>query len=259
MDIEFLEVPFIEIRTQLIESLQSYSSPVDSYYEDHVIESKHYRIHCDRQAVGYASIFEDSMLTQFALAPSKKALGAEVFQFLIQQKALKEAYLSTADAFFLCCALDQQQSVSVQDWVFQAAQEIPQTIPGFSLTQARTDDHDLIRQKDEGFFQNLPGNLQKGEIVVGRMNGQVVSFGILEKSKLLAEQASLGIFVVKEQRGKHYGSETIRGLIHVCRMKQIMPVAGCFARNEYSRNALLRAGMFSSARLLKVKFSPEIR
>jgi RimJ/RimL family protein N-acetyltransferase len=72
---------------------------------------------------------------------------------------------------------------------------------------------------------------------------------------LLPDLASLGMFVVKEQRGKHYGSNMIRALIEFCLTKNITPVAGCFAKNEFSRNALSRAGMVSHARLLKVGFT----
>ena len=87
------------------------------------------------------------------------------------------------------------------------------------------------------------------------MDGQVVSFGIIEKSKLFEGQASLGMFVIREQRGRHYGSYTIRELMRLCRSQQIVPNAGCFARNEFSRNALSHAGMISNTRLLKVKFT----
>jgi hypothetical protein len=255
MKIEFNEVPFVELRSAVIRNLQSYPSPIDSYYEDHVMESKHYQIDCDEQPAGYASIHSDSLLTQFVLDDALKPHANEIFSFLLQQRSVREAYVSTSDGFFLSCSLDQLQSVLVQDWVFHAPQELAQTDSGFSLTKASIEDQELIRRTDEGFFQNLPENLQRGEIFLGKMDDQLVSYGIIEKSKLLIDQASLGMFVIKECRGKHYGSNTIRALIGVCRSQRIIPVAGCFARNEFSRNALSRAGMFSDTRLLKIKFS----
>ena len=190
----------------------------------------------------------------FSLDEAYKSHAGEIFQSLLQQLTPQEAYVSTSDPFFLSCSFDHQKSILVQDWVFQAPTQFSPTAAGFSLTPASLDDQELIRQKDEGFFQNLNDNLQRGEIFLGKMDGQVVSFGIIEKSKLLSDQASLGMFVIREQRGRHFGSCTIRELIRVCQSQRIIPVAGCFARNEFSRNALSHAGMVSDTRLLKVKF-----
>lgn len=255
MKIEFQEVPFEEIRAALIENIRGYSSPVDSYYEDHVMESVHYRVRCAGQTAGFASIFLDSMLTQFSLEEQYKPHSVDFFRSLLEQFPLREAYVSTSDPFFLACALDHQKSVLVQDWVFQVSAHLAPTVAGFSLTPASLEDQEMIRQHDEGFFQNLGENLQNGQIYLGKMENQLVSFGIIEKSKLLSDQASLGMFVIRDQRGRHFGAWTIRELMRLCQSQRIVPVAGCFAANEFSRNALIRAGMVSNARLLKVKFA----
>ena len=115
MEIEFQEVTFDEIRPALIENIKGYPSPVDSYYENHVMESMHYRILCSGHKAGFASVFSESMLSQFCLDDAFKPHAAEFFQVLLQQLSPQEAYVSTCDPFFLSCALDHQKSVLVQD------------------------------------------------------------------------------------------------------------------------------------------------
>jgi len=61
------------------------------------------------------------------------------------------------------------------------------------------------------------------------------------------------MFVLKKERGKGYGALTLINLIKQCKHVNIRPIAGCFAKNKYSVNALKKAGMISMSRLFKIK------
>jgi hypothetical protein len=254
MLVEMLEKPYGQIKKDIQFNIASYSEPIDTYYEDHIIESRHYEILLDNEKCGYCSVFENAILTQFSLNDRFKTIAQEIFQEVLTQRNIKEAYLSTSDKLLLILALDRLKDVEVQDYIFQVVGE-KDCKKGFCLKRAEEKDIPGIKKTDEGFFKNLEKNVENEELFVGMDGKRVVSYGIIEKSKIFKDLASIGMFVLKNERGNGYGAFTIINLIKHCKNSNIRPIAGCFAKNKYSVNALKKAGMISMNRLLKVKVS----
>jgi hypothetical protein len=252
MQVKIIEIPFEQVRPDLLANVASYSEPIDSYYEDHIIESKHYDIFLGKEKCGFASVFENEMLTQFALHKAHQDKAQEIFQETLRISKVKEIYLSTSDVFLLSLALEHQKEVIVQDAIFQAGVE-KECRAGFVLNKAEEKDLSSIQKTDEGFFPNLEENVKKGELFIGWDGSKTVSYGIIEKSKLFKDLASIGMFVLVPERGKGYGAETLTGLISQCKNDNVRPIAGCFVKNQYSVNALKKAGMISRNRLLRIK------
>lgn len=252
MRIEIVEKSFEEMKQDIQDNLASYSEPIDSYYEDHVIESKHFEILLDNEKCGYYSVFEDQLLTQFSLDEKHGALAQEIFREVLEKSGVKEIYLSTSDKLLLLLALDEQKGVIVQDYVFQVG-SIMDCKVGFTLRIAAEEDIPGIRANDGGFFQNLENNIKNGELFIGMDGDRIVSYGIIEASKIFEDLASIGMFVLAAERGNGYGAFTLSKLIGQCRGNGIRPIAGCFVKNQYSVHALKNAGMVSKNRLLKIK------
>jgi hypothetical protein len=252
MGIVALEKSFDETKLEILANLASYSEPIDTYYEDHVIESKHFVITRDNEKCGYFSVFDHVLLTQFALAEKVMPLAQEIFQEVLALSKAKEIYCSTSDRLLLLMALDSQKEVVVQDYIFQPGDPQPGK-KGFGLTKAVETDITGIKNTDDGFFKNLENNIKNDELFIGRYSGDVVSYGIIEKSRLTNDLASIGMFVLENKRGNGYGALTLIDLIKLCQMTGIRPIAGCFVKNQYSVNALKKAGMVSLNRLLKIR------
>ncbi len=252
MEIEFRKASFNEIRGEIVENLKSYAYPVDSYYEDHVIESDHYGIYINKEKVGYASIFGQTMLTQFSLQDSVYPQADLIFKDLVKSQGFSEIYVSTSDQLLLLMALDHFAQIEVQDLVFTVG--MPMICPvSFKLEKAQEKDIPLISAKHEGFFPAIDEKIARQELFIGYMGDQVVSFGIIEASKLFPNLSSLGMFVISDVRGQGYGAMTISKLMERCKQNAIEPIAGCFAKNQSSSKALLKAGMIPKSRLLKVQ------
>jgi RimJ/RimL family protein N-acetyltransferase len=152
----------------------------------------------------------------------------------------------------LISALEHQKKIEVQDWIFHfcnGAKEDNKT----KVRKAEVDDFSKIREYDEGFFQNLERNITNGELFISENEGSIQAFGIIEKSKIWSNVASLGMFVPNDKRGNGYGSEMIKSLALICEGMSIISIAGCFSKNAKSISALKRAGMISTNRLLKVE------
>lgn len=251
MGLSLEEKSLEDIKPRIIENVLSYASPIDSYYEDHVLGSKHFAMRSDGAERGYLSVFEGRMITQYRVDEPYLPSSEGLFDELLSLKLFSEAYVSTADEMLLPVALDHAKAIDVQDFVFQAGAPGGGD-PRFRLRRALVADKACIEERHEGFFQDLDAKLAKGELYVGTYDDVIVSFGIIERSRLYAATASVGIFVIAKARGRNHGSMTARGLAELCRSDGIMPIAGCFSRNTYSRNALLKAGMYSVTRLLRI-------
>jgi len=251
MEIELPETNYENIKHLIIYNIKSYPTPIDSYYEDHVIESKHYYICIKDKIYGYLSIFDGKLLTQYYIDDKFLALTNTIFEMILKKNMFSEIYVSTSDKKMLTMALDYYKSIDVQDYVFQVG-KIEKVEPEFQLRKAIEPDQEIIKKSHESFFQRLELNIKNEEIYIGSYNDKIVSFGIIEKSKIYEKAASIGIFVIKPERGNNYGSMTIGKLVAHCARNGITPIAGCFSKNTYSRNAAFKAGMYSNTRLLRI-------
>ena len=92
----------------------SLSSPIDSYLESHIVKSKFYLVRANDQTLGYFSIFQDELLTQFYLHKQFKYLSQEIFFRVKKMQSIQTAYVPTCDEFFLSNALDDYKSVNKQ-------------------------------------------------------------------------------------------------------------------------------------------------
>ena len=252
MIIETIEKTYEQMKQEIWANLAAYAEPIDSYYEDHVIESTHFEILLDNKKCGYYSVFEEKLLTQFSLDQKLYALAQEIFREVLEKSGVKEIYLSTSDKLLLLSALDEQKGVVVQDYVFQVG-SVMDCKAGFVLKKAAEEDIPGIKANDGGFFQNLESNIKNGELFIGMDGDRIVSYGIIEASKIFEDLASIGMFVLAAERGNGYGAFTLSKLIEQCRGNGIRPIAGCFVKNQYSVHAIKNAGMVSKNRLLKIK------
>jgi hypothetical protein len=97
MEISLDEVAYETNKLNIVRNLESYGEYIDSYYEDHIIESKHYRIVVDDADYGYVSLFEDEMITQFSVHDEFVNNANIVFDKIIDIKSPKNIYVSTCD------------------------------------------------------------------------------------------------------------------------------------------------------------------
>jgi Acetyltransferase (GNAT) domain len=91
MDVQFVQVELSGIREAVAQHLESLPRPIDSFLEDHILASAHYRIRVDDAAAGFASIHHASLITQFCLTEPYKRYGQSVFQRLRKLETVSAA------------------------------------------------------------------------------------------------------------------------------------------------------------------------
>ncbi len=252
----FAPVTFPEIREATREHLRALPSAIDSFLEDHILASNHYRIVVAGETAGFASIHEERLITQFALAEPRKQHGQDLYRELRQMEQVRSAFVPTCDEFFLAHALDDYRQLAKQAFLFATPPGVGEAgaTNRFSMRPAAINDAELVQQESGNFFEHSERHLAAGELFVTLRGEEPVGFGILVKSTLYEDVASIGMYTVERFRHAGVGTATIAMLIEECRRRSLRPVAGCWYYNHRSRRTLQRAGMYSSTRLLKIDY-----
>jgi GNAT superfamily N-acetyltransferase len=256
VDVRFERVDLPEISPTVRQHLESLPRPIDSFLEDHIFESTHYRIRIGDAPAGFASIHRGSLITQFCLAEPYKRRGQAVFQRLRRCESVGAAFVPTCDEFFLAHALDDYRQLQKQAYFFAVggAPLDATLIEGSALRPAGPEDAGFIREHSGGFFKNLESQIEAGEVFLTDRGGASVGFGIMVKSRFYPDVVSIGMYTMEPHRNAGVGTATIALLIDECARRGLRPVAGCWYYNHASKRTLERAGMVTQTRLLKIEY-----
>jgi RimJ/RimL family protein N-acetyltransferase len=256
MSTRFEAVEFSDIIDKVRAQVTTFSSPIDSFLEGHIVASNHYRVTIDGQYAGFASIHGESLITQFALTGAYRARGQVVFAQLRHMENVQSAFVPTSDEFFLAHALDDYRQLAKQACFFRSTATDRPPIPANhgTLQLATAGDASLVREFTGEFFGDIERLIEQHALFVIQRNNDVVGFGVIETSVLYEDIASIGMFTAELHRHRGVGTTTIGLLIEECARRGVQPIAGCWYYNHASKRTLERAGMFSPTRLLKIDY-----
>lgn len=251
----FQPVDFAEIAEDVRRHLAALPSLIDSFLEDHILASAHYRIIVDGDAAGFASIHAGRLITQFTLYEPYRHLGQQIFAQVRRLEDVGSAFVPTCDELYLAHALDDYRQLAKQAYFFAAgnSRSAPAAVR-FSLRLAAPEDTDLVRAESRDFFNPIERYIERQELFTTLRDGEPVGFGLRVKSALYEDVASIGMYTMERFRRQGVGTATIALLIEECRRDGLRPVAGCWYYNHRSKQTLERAGMYAPTRLLKIDF-----
>lgn len=255
MNGRFLPVEYSQIEEAVRAHYASLPSPTDSFLEEHILTSSHYRIEIAGQEAGIASIHAGKLITQFALHEAFRDRGQEVFTHVRRLEQVQSAFVPTCDEFFLSHALDDYRQLAKQAYFFAVSSTSPPARQGeYALRLATPGDADLVTREAGGFFTDIAGHIARQELFLTLYREHLVGFGLLLKSALYDHVASIGMYTIERYRRTGVGTATISLLIQECHSRRLRPVAGCWYYNHRSKQTLERAGMYSQTRLLKIDY-----
>ena len=255
MNAHLARVPFAEIEEATRRHLVSLPSPIDSFLEDHILASTHYRIVVGSEPAGFTSVHKERLITQFALDEPYRDRGQAIYRQVRRSEQVQAAFVPTCDEFFLSHALDDFRQLAKQAYFFTALREVPGSMSSeYSMRPAEFGDVDLVHREAGDFFEQPERHITAGELFVTLRGEEPVGFGLLIKSVLYEDVASIGMYTIERFRQEGVGTATIILLMDECRRRSLRPVAGCWYYNHRSKQTLERAGMFSATRLLKIDY-----
>ena len=235
--------------------LDSLSSPIDSFLEDHILESQFHRILDEGQEIGSFAIHNGALLTQFHVVGGARRYGQDIFSEILTQFRPEAALVPTCDEFFLSHALDKHSELKRQALFFVDGGEqvgSPSVRPKVEYRLAEPPDLPEIKAISGTFLDDPDHGISRQEVHVGHLHGEMVAVGLIIQSRLWPNQASIGMFTRKTHRRQGIGTQTIFYLKQVCRNAGIVPLAGCGYDNRSSQLTLQAAGMITMTRLLRL-------
>jgi GNAT superfamily N-acetyltransferase len=236
--------------------LASLSSPIDSYLEDHILSSQFYKIVITGQEIGSFAIHPNTLLTHFNLTGPARRFGQQAFAQVLQQHSIKSAYVPTCDEFFLSHALDAYAELKKQAYFFaEGDAKLEPLAPELSYRLAALSDAAAMRAISGDFLDKHEARIQNGELYVGLLNDELIAIGVIERSTLLKQHASIGMFTHQAHRQQGIGAQTIRYMRSVCHAEGLAPIAGCWYYNHASKKTLEAAGMVTQTRLLRIEYA----
>lgn len=155
MNLIIKPVEFNEVSMQIKQHLNVLPSAIDSFLEDHILESSHYQIFLSGKEVGFTSIHKSSLITQFSLLPHFKQHGQAIFAQVRNLEEVQAAFVPTCDEFFLSHTLDNYRQLTKQAYFFAAPSDLPEHQSSYVLRQAVEDDIELIREGSRDFFGDI--------------------------------------------------------------------------------------------------------
>lgn len=256
MDVQFAPVAFSDIREAVQHHLVALSSRIDSFLEDHILASRHYRVMVAGEIAGFTSIHQESVITQYALTERYKHYGQTVFQRLRKLEQVQSAFVTTCDEFFLAHALDDYRQLAKQAYFFSVGRQTqaPSPAGAFALRQAEPGDSAFIEQHSGTFFTPLERFIEAQELFLVESRDECVGFGLLDQSALYGDVASIGMYTIERFRTRGIATTTITLLIEECKRRGLQAIAGCWYYNHASKKTLEKAGMFTQTRLLKIDY-----
>lgn len=242
------------------EYIKSLATPIDGFWENVVIgNSECYEIIHDESTVGHFFRDKDKTLVQFYVSKDYFIYASEIFEYLIKNKIVEDAAVSTKETEYLALCLDYQKSLEVDTYLFVDNKKTMYELKGFtniSFGLAIQSDIDIIKNKCdvafEGYYEDLIENEQLFVLYNGVSFLGIGEFRIIKSNN---QYGDIGVVVAEEYRRKGVATYIISKLKEHCYNKNLKPIACCDVKNIGSKKTLEKAGFITNHRIILVKFN----
>jgi len=256
MGFNFKESKQSDVEHLISEYVNKLSSPIDSFLEDHIIQSIFYSICDSSEVIGYYAIHHNQCLTQFYLDLPYYHVSQKIFNQVLEDHSVQSIMVPTCDELFLSLVLDHDYKIEKQAYFFQDNKmEIPKEklYKNGEFKVAVQSDAKKIKEVCQDFIDELEKRIENKQIFTLMDGNILLGIGIAERSQLLKGYASIGMFTNELYRNKGIGRTMIHHLKEWCYDNHLNPICGCWYYNVHSKQTLESAGMVSKTRLLNVK------
>ncbi len=253
-----------DIESEVAGHIEGNRITVDSFWEDHILSSQHYKITLESGSfVGFFAIHDKKMLTLFHIEPIYGHLSQLLFERIKRYEQVTHAFIPTGDEQFLSLALDNYVRLEKQAYFSiytQRAIKSSRLMPVI-LKEIKTE-QDTKRLDIAGdFFDEetskriIAGSAYlKVYAVEAPDSGVLIGFGVVEYGRVDSGIASIGMYVCEQFRQQGYGGTILETLKKRVEEKGLVAHSGCWYYNHNSLKSMERAGAYSKTRLLKIFF-----
>jgi len=258
---KFVKTTFEALKPMIAENIMGNRVTVDSFWEQHIIDSNHYAIQEGAETVGYFCIHNAKTITGFYLNDSHTQHGKALFEQIKRYEQVTNAMVATGDEIFLSHCVDNYARLEKQAFFSIYRDQAPDDFQRVPLNFRRVstkDDLELLklagdffaeepldRLFDEGFHYRIYAVYDQEELV---------GFGVVETGRVLQGIASVGMYVMEDKRLRGYGKNILRQLCEMMTEEGFNCRSGCWYYNHNSLKSMEAAGAYSKTRLLRFYF-----
>ena len=234
---------------------------IDSFLEDHIVKSRHYKILSEEQIIGYFFIYDSCKLMGFYMDEYHSQYSQEVFNKVKKYEQVTHAMVATSDEYFLSHCLDNYASITKQAYFsiytdkayekghfhqldfYPVLSEEDIELLNFS--------GDFICQDDRNKIKN---QVEYYKLFIMKQEEENIGVGVVEYGRVDTSIASVGMFVAPEFRQKGYGRSILKALQMKVESEGYIARSGCWYYNHNSKKSMESAGAYSKTRLLNIQF-----
>lgn len=256
----FLPCDWEEI-SRLVEAyIKSNRIVIDSFWENHVLASNHYKMMCGDKIAGFFAIDEEETLVLFHVFAPHAGRSEELFAAVKKYEKVTNAMVATGDEFFLSHCIDSFMRIEKLSYFGTYTDEkIPQERQRpVSLRLAGRDEDFRIREIDDDYFAGAVEKKKNGldylDIYVIECEGETIGLGLIEYGRVLKEIASLSLYTYEPYRRKGTAISSLQHLKDIVHGKGCRAVSGCWHYHHASKKCMANAGAYAKTRLLRFYF-----
>ena len=179
---------FEDIKTLVADYYINNRILVDSFWENHVRDSNHYKITIQNEIIGYFSINSGTILVLFNVMEKYRSISQELFTIIKKFESIKEALIPTGDEYFISHAIDNYVKIEKQAYFSIYTDKSPNKVIPIELKLANIEKdmetlnlcHDFLKSE----IENINNSIDE-EIYIAIHENNVIGFGIIEYQKII--------------------------------------------------------------------------
>lgn len=259
-EIRFSPCEWNDIQQKVSDYLIQNRIVVDSFWEEHVLESNHYKMTYSDEIVGYFAIHKGSTITLFHVFCQYANQAQELFARVKKYESVTNAMVATGDEFFLSHCIDNFARIEKQAYfsIYTDKEIIRERQVELQLRLADIDKDEQILKLSGDFLDGEIENIRKGrdtlKIYIAESKDKVVGFGVIEYGRVIKDIASIGMYVCEEFRCQGIAANILQKLKHIVQNNGCRAFSGCWYYNHNSKKSMESAGAYSKTRLIRFYF-----
>jgi ribosomal protein S18 acetylase RimI-like enzyme len=253
------------IEQMRIDYFDNLIAPMDDMYELGIIPAcDFYMISEENYCCGYFCINDNDEMMQFYITDTKKEDTQRIFDYVISNQSINTAIPCTNDPIFysLCQGKSQSKEEVYCMFISDEASIIGEPTLNIIIdTEVKIEDIEIIFSyfrtiglEGEWFNDYLNQRIKFGELILFKIDGDIIGSSEIRTSIRSKDYANLGIAVSPDYRRRGLGSYFLSIAIQMAYDKGLKAICGVDKTNIASLNAVEKAGFSQYHSYMKMIF-----
>lgn len=242
---------------------QYVTAPMDDMWELGIIANGDFYTIAKENAIGYFVVDTDNTLLQFFIKGEYECDETGAFRFILREKRIHQAYVSTYEPKYLMLCLDNNNDIKINSFLYAeknllefkkplnaihselAQMEHLDKIIVYNRTKAGVDGDWLV-----GYCKEL---ITKQGLMLYKIGNEIIGTGEIRPDHRGKPYANIGMTVSKDYRRQDIGTYILSQMRILANKKDLKAICSTTKENIASQHTILKSGFLPYHRILTVK------